>query len=250
MCDRLAALDGLVPPAAVARSTPSSPNAYRIVVQQQQLEKTSSVPDLQKRHHGGDERTPGKRSAAIDQRAAPVSACSDSKSDGCLTETGRAPVTSMSGTFLIPTKTDNKCLGGKKHQLNKLNDMTMATDCTRDMHQDGLILPRKPVNPCVSSTDHQNLHRELLFNQKIGKNVLGQKSELQKALEKHKRTQTQKEIEQQKNSCRTPFERMIEERAKKIETQMEKPDTKEKDEDKPEFLQVHAKLRAKMAKTD
>lgn len=51
-----------------------------------------------------------------------------------------------------------------------------------------------------------------------GKNVLGQKSELQKALEKHKRTQTQKEIEQQKNSCRTPFERMIEERAKKIET--------------------------------
>lgn len=51
-----------------------------------------------------------------------------------------------------------------------------------------------------------------------GKNVLGQKSELQKALEKHKRTQTQKEIEQQKNSCRTPFERIIEERAKKIET--------------------------------
>lgn len=48
--------------------------------------------------------------------------------------------------------------------------------------------------------------------------MLGQKSELQKALEKHKRSQTQREIEQQKNSCRTPFERMIEERAKKIET--------------------------------
>lgn len=32
--------------------------------------------------------------------------------------------------------------------------------------------------------------------------------------------------------------------------QMEKTDAKEKDEDKPEFLQVHAKLRAKMAKTD
>lgn len=47
---------------------------------------------------------------------------------------------------------------------------------------------------------------------------MGQKSELQLALEKHKRAQTQKEIEQQKNSCRTPFERMIEERAKKIET--------------------------------
>lgn len=46
-------------------------------------------------------------------------------------------------------------------------DMTMATDCTRDMHQDGIILPRKPVNPCLTSADHQNLHRELLFNQKM-----------------------------------------------------------------------------------
>ncbi|XP_015379072.1 PREDICTED: uncharacterized protein LOC107173167 [Diuraphis noxia] len=246
MCDRLAALDGLVPPAVVAcRSTPSSPNAYRAVIQLQQLEKTASVPDLQqKRHHHGD-------GPEADHQAAPASACPDSKSDGCLTDSGRAPVTSLSGTFLTPLcKTDNKTLDGQKHQLNQLNNMTMATDCTRDMHQDGLILPRKPTNPCLTSADHQNLHRELLFNQKIGKNVLGQKSELQKALEKHKRTQNQKEIEQQKNSCRTPFERMIEERAKKIETQMEKSDAKEKDEDKPEFLQVHAKLRAKMAKTD
>lgn len=31
---------------------------------------------------------------------------------------------------------------------------------------------------------------------------------------------------------------------------MEKIEVKDKDEDKPEFLQVHAKLRAKMAKTD
>lgn len=151
---------------------------------------------------------------------------------------------------IAPSLTDNKSLDGQKHQLNTVNDMTMATDCTRDMHQDGLILPRKPVNPCLTSAEHQKLHRELLFNQKIGKNVLGQKSELQIALEKHKRAQNQKEMEQQKNSCRTPFERMIEERAKKIETQMEKIEVKDKDEDKPEFLQVHAKLRAKMAKTD
>lgn len=31
---------------------------------------------------------------------------------------------------------------------------------------------------------------------------------------------------------------------------MEKTDVKEKNDDKPEFLQVHAKLRAKMGKTD
>lgn len=107
MCDRLAALDGLVPPAAVARSTPSSPNAYRTVVgqqqQQQQLEKTASVPDLQKSR---SQRDPGGDGSAAfyEQRAAPASACADSKSDGCLTDTCRAPVTSLSGTFLTPPK--------------------------------------------------------------------------------------------------------------------------------------------------
>lgn len=104
MCDRLAALDGLVPPAAVARSTPSSPNAYRAVVgqqQQQQLEKTASVPDLQKSRD--EPRAPGDGSAALqEQRAAPASACADSKSDGCLTDSCRPPVTSLSGTFLTP----------------------------------------------------------------------------------------------------------------------------------------------------
>lgn len=114
MCDRLAALDGLVPPAAVARSTPSSPNAYRAVVQvQQQLEKTASVPDLQQnnRHDrdGGDESGPdGGVAATTDRgvcRAAPASACADSKSDGCLTDAcQRTPVTSLSGTFLTPPK--------------------------------------------------------------------------------------------------------------------------------------------------
>lgn len=104
MCDRLAALDGLVPPAAVARSTPSSPNAYRAVVQQQQLEKTASVPDLQKSHVSGDERAAGEVSAATEHRAAPASACVDSKSDGCLIEAGRAPVTSLSGTFLTSSR--------------------------------------------------------------------------------------------------------------------------------------------------
>ena len=30
----------------------------------------------------------------------------------------------------------------------------------------GLIMPKKLVNPCVLSTDRQNLHRELMFNNK------------------------------------------------------------------------------------
>jgi len=32
---------------------------------------------------------------------------------------------------------------------------------------EGLILPRKPQNPCLESSDHKNLHRELLFNKKM-----------------------------------------------------------------------------------
>jgi len=85
--------------------------------------------------------------------------------------------------------------------------------------------PSKPSSrtPIQSKNVYFRRLKFLIFFKRLdlhfsGKNVLGQKSELQKALEKHKRTQNQKEIEQQKNSCRTPFERMIEERAKKIET--------------------------------
>jgi len=35
------------------------------------------------------------------------------------------------------------------------------------MGPDGLILPRKPYNPCLISINHKDLHRELLFNQKM-----------------------------------------------------------------------------------
>lgn len=35
------------------------------------------------------------------------------------------------------------------------------------MTEDGLILPRKPQNPCLESSERQNVHRELLFNQKM-----------------------------------------------------------------------------------
>lgn len=126
MCDRLAALDGLVPPAAVARSMPSSPNAYRAVVQlQQQLEKTASVPDLQqKRHDRGDDDGRGPDDGtATDRgvcRAAPASACADSKSDGCLTDAcqRRTPVTSLSGTFLTPPKVSEPAASYVKHNVH------------------------------------------------------------------------------------------------------------------------------------
>lgn len=110
---------------------------------------------------------------------------------------------------------------------------------------EGLILPKKPHNPCIDSSDRQNLHRELMFNQKIGKSVLNQKSELQRALEKHKDHQIKKELEQQKIESKTPFEKVIEERARRLETLESSDDTTE-EKNTSEFLQVHAKLRAKM----
>ncbi|XP_063230281.1 actin-associated protein FAM107A [Bacillus rossius redtenbacheri] len=111
---------------------------------------------------------------------------------------------------------------------------------------EGLILPRKPANPCLESSDHKNLHRELLFNHRIGKNVLNQKSELQKALEKHKELQLKKELQQQQESSKSVLERVIEERAKRLEM-LQKPEGEAKSPNgAPEFLQVHAKLRARM----
>ncbi|OXU26462.1 hypothetical protein TSAR_011860 [Trichomalopsis sarcophagae] len=90
------------------------------------------------------------------------------------------------------------------------------------MGPDGLILPRKPYNPCLTSTSHKDLHRELLFNRKIGKNVLNQKSELQRALERHREMVSRKEAERNqeesyKNDPRTALQRAIEQRAKHIQ---------------------------------
>lgn len=31
----------------------------------------------------------------------------------------------------------------------------------------GQIVPKKIINPCLDSIDRQNLHRELMFNQKM-----------------------------------------------------------------------------------
>lgn len=137
----------------------------------------------------------------------------------------------------------NQPVGGLMGGLGGLG-RPMPTGGPPLVNSEGLILPRKPQNPCLDSTEKQNLHRELLFNTKMGKSPLNQKSELQRALQKHKEHQVKKEVEMQRQQNKTPFERVIEERARKLES-------KEKTEEKsngaePEFMKVHAKLRAKM----
>ncbi|XP_060528571.1 protein FAM107B isoform X2 [Cylas formicarius] len=110
------------------------------------------------------------------------------------------------------------------------------------LSDDGLIAPRKPVNPVRENPERQNLHKELLFNQKIGKNVLNQKTELQRALERHKNNLAKKELESH-IAARTPeLKKVIAERARR----MENPTKEENEDDKvinKEFLQARMKLK-------
>ncbi|GFG32742.1 hypothetical protein Cfor_12155, partial [Coptotermes formosanus] len=137
--------------------------------------------------------------------------------------------------------------GADLEKRNRQNNAAPIAPPLPPHNPEGLIVPRKPQNPCIESSDHKNLHRELLFNQKIGKNVLNQKSELQRALEKHKEHQVKKELEQQKQESKSALERVIEERARRLETlQKTEEDNNTCRPGEPEFMKIHARLRARM----
>ncbi|CAG9773053.1 unnamed protein product [Ceutorhynchus assimilis] len=111
------------------------------------------------------------------------------------------------------------------------------------LSDDGLIAPKKPANPVREDPGRQNLHRELLFNQKIGKNVLNQKSELQRALEKHKDNIAKKQLEHHIADTTPELEKVIADRARRLEN----PVKQENEEDKvinKEFLQARMKLKS------
>ncbi|XP_013772038.2 protein FAM107B-like [Limulus polyphemus] len=110
-------------------------------------------------------------------------------------------------------------------------------------NKEGLVLPRKLCNPCLESSERKSLHRELLFNQRIGKNVLNQKTELQKVLEKFKDEQKKKNIEEEKQNKRTALEKKLEQQASRIKEYEDLNEEKPK-KDESEFLKVHAKVRA------
>lgn len=85
--------------------------------------------------------------------------------------------------------------------------------------QDGLVLPKRLVHhtvPPVAQPIIRDLNRELKFNQVRGKNVLDQKSELKKALEKLEESKRRKEAEQERLNRRSSLELRLEERAERI----------------------------------
>ncbi|CAH1154238.1 unnamed protein product [Phaedon cochleariae] len=112
------------------------------------------------------------------------------------------------------------------------------------LSDDGLIMPRKPANPVRENPDRQNLHKELLFNQKIGKNVLNQKTELQRALEKQKDNLAKKQLQTHVASKAPELEKVIADRAKRLQS----PNEDKNEDDKvlnKELLQIRMKLKTR-----
>ncbi|XP_076357501.1 protein FAM107B-like [Tachypleus tridentatus] len=107
--------------------------------------------------------------------------------------------------------------------------------------EEGLVVPKKLPNPCRESFERKNVHRELLFNNKIGKNVLGKKSELEKAMEKVKDDQKKKEMQQLCINKRSSLEKCLEVQADKLK-QYEDNSNMKTEAIESEFHQVHSKV--------
>ncbi|RZF34231.1 hypothetical protein LSTR_LSTR010551, partial [Laodelphax striatellus] len=253
-----------------AKSTPASPNAFRDLnggggrdglkfpgrlspALFAKLGKCNSEPDMLIKKQAPDMSRSCHNGIVLCLQVQEEREASSSESEtGDQQRPGRRPEQYEGGAKSDSEDSSNGSSGGgmimiPDHQ-NRMGGNTQAPPPPPPPDMGGLIMPRKIHNPCMESSDRQNLHRELLFNQRIGKNVLNQKSELQKALEKHKDNQARKDLEMQKLEEKTPLERVIEERAKRLES-YEKGSLENESKsssEKPEFLQVHARLRARM----
>ncbi|XP_023994979.1 protein FAM107B isoform X1 [Salvelinus sp. IW2-2015] len=108
-----------------------------------------------------------------------------------------------------------------------------------------LIKPKKLLNPVKSSRNHQDLHRELMMNQKRGL-APQNKPELQKVLEKRKREQVlkaQKE-EQEAHTKRSDLEIELMKRQQKLEQlELDQQKDEEEQENTPEFVKMKSNLR-------
>ncbi|XP_020790399.1 protein FAM107B isoform X1 [Boleophthalmus pectinirostris] len=110
---------------------------------------------------------------------------------------------------------------------------------------DELIKPKKLLNPVKSSRNHQDLHRELLMNQKRGL-APQNKPELQKVLEKRKREQVLKaqREEQEAHKKRSDLEIELLKRQQKLEQlELEQQKNEEEQENTPEFVKMKSNLR-------
>jgi hypothetical protein len=86
-----------------------------------------------------------------------------------------------------------------------------------NVDEEGLIVPKKLHNPCLDSRNTRELYHEIRWNAKAGINVLDKKSELQKVMEKRNSKAKDKERQVAEQAEKTPFQKMLEERAKRLE---------------------------------
>nr|XP_044991079.1 protein FAM107B isoform X2 [Jaculus jaculus]XP_044991080.1 protein FAM107B isoform X2 [Jaculus jaculus]XP_044991081.1 protein FAM107B isoform X2 [Jaculus jaculus] len=106
-----------------------------------------------------------------------------------------------------------------------------------------LIRPQKLINPVKTSRNHQDLHRELLMNQKRGL-APQNKPELQKVMEKRKRDQVIKQKEEETQKKKSDLEIELLKRQQKLEQlELEKQKLQEEQENAPEFVKVKGNLR-------
>ncbi|CAB1323158.1 unnamed protein product [Coregonus sp. 'balchen'] len=108
-----------------------------------------------------------------------------------------------------------------------------------------LIKPKKLLNPVKGSRNHQDLHRELMMNQKRGL-APQNKPELQKVLEKRKREQVLKaqREEQEAHTKRSDLEIELMKRQQKLEQD------EEEQENTPEFVKMKSNLRRTKQEAD
>ncbi|XP_015208712.1 protein FAM107B isoform X2 [Lepisosteus oculatus] len=148
------------------------------------------------------------------------------------------------GYQVFPPLQDSGLEQGDLTELSPTVRSIMAEPDYIDNDCDELIKPKKIVNPVKSSRNHQDLHRELLMNQKRGL-APQNKPELQKVMEKRKRdlvVKQQKEEEAQKK--RTDLEIELMKRQQKLEQhELEKQKMEEEQENTPEFVKMKGNLR-------
>lgn len=149
--------------------------------------------------------------------------------------------------------------------MPKLNALKSSSP-TPQFTEDGLILPRKLINPFTDTKEKKDLQRELLFNQKIGKNVLDTKSELEKVMAKRakdaraKERAAENEEKEKSNSLerKSSFEKKLAEQAAKLakstisdKEASDSDDGVRRYDDLPEgqieFLKIHAKIKSHVA---
>jgi len=140
---------------------------------------------------------------------------------------------------------------GNNRRRNDSDNNNDLSNTTVSVDEDGLIIPRKPMNPTKESMEYRALHKELKFCQKTGKNPLNQKSELHKHLQKHTQNKNRREKETELNVSNTELGKTLEMRARRLEELMKGPEGESRNNtgEPNEFLRMHAKLRGRVERT-